>query len=163
MYLQRQISASCVEGEKESLADGTRFPYKLTDVLPKYILKLGEGKITSDYIRLDAADSYAIPLPEGYTNTEKLSCIIRSNAICKVVIVSPDHGTSTFLIKGTSGTTDGDHNGMIMWQGTVTSITLSVPTAFDPALIDYFLFEVPDLTSADSYQLGETALGYVAS
>lgn len=161
MFLQRQISAACVEGQKESLADGIKFPYKFSDVLPKYVLQIGEGEFTSDYIRLDATDSYSVPLPVSYSNTGILSCIIRSTARCRVVIVSPDHGTSTFLLKACSGTTDGDHSGALMWQGTVTSITVNVPTAFDSALVDYFLFKVPDLTLAASWRLGNRALGVI--
>ncbi len=161
MYLQRQISAACIEGEELYLADGQKFPYRFSDVLPKYILQIGNGEYTSDYIRLDATDSYAIPLPESYTSASRLSVIIRSNAICRVVVVSPDHGTSTFLLKATNGTTKGDHFGAIMWQGTVTSITVNVPTAFDSALVEYFMFKIPDLADADSWRLGDRALGVV--
>lgn len=162
MFLQRQIAATTVEGEKTYLADGTKVPYKLTDVLPKYALKLGEGKYASSYIGLDDGDSYVAQLPEGYASTEMLSCIIRSQSIVKVVIVSPDHGTSTFLLKGTNGTTNGDHPGLLMWQGTVTSITISSPTGAGAALVDYFFFEIPDLTSADSWRLGNRALGVIS-
>jgi len=161
MYLQRQISAVCTEGEQEYLSNSQKFPYRLADVLPKYVLAIGNGEYTSDYIRLDATDSYVIPLPESYTSSDRLSVIIRSNAICRVVVISPDHGTSTFLLKATNGTTAGDHFGSIMWQGTVTSITVDVPTAFDPALVEYFAFKIPDLTEASSWRLGDRALGVV--
>jgi hypothetical protein len=48
-----------------------------------------------------------------------------------------------------------------MWQGDVTSITLSVPAGFDSALIDYFLFKIPDLSLAASWRIGNRALGSV--
>lgn len=161
MFLLRQIAATLCEGEVDSIADGPRQPYKYVDSLPKYVMQIGDGKVGSDYIRLDATDSYVIPLPENYDTTQKLSVIVRSNAICKLVIVDPDLGTSTLLLKGCNGETDGDHFGMIMWQGRVSSITVSVPTAFDPALIEYFIYEVPDLNVAASYRIGERAIGYV--
>jgi hypothetical protein len=163
MFLQRQISASCVLGEFDSLADATKFPYKLVDVLPKYILNLEPGKFTSDYIDLDATDTFSVPLPTNYTTGERLSCVFRSNNICKLVIVSPDHGTSTFLLKSTSSAAQGDHKGIIMWQGSVTSITVSVPATFDPALIEYFIWEIPDLSLASSWKLGDMAIGYVTN
>lgn len=163
IYVRRQNAARSAEGLVDSLAEGYVFPYRLTDVLPKYVLKLDSGKYTSDYIRLDATDSRVIPLPAAYSSAEKLHCVIRSTAICRVAIVDPLLGSSTFLIKATSGSTKGDHPGILQWQGRVTSITINVPTAFDSALIDYFLFEIPDLTDADSWRTGTQAIGYVGT
>lgn len=162
MFLQRQISASLVEGEKISLADGVYFPYKLTDVLPKYILRLGEGQVSSGYLELAATESSVLQLPANYVNTDRLSVIIRTNQIVKCVVVSPDHGSSTFLTKSTDSTDEGEHLGPIMWQGTVTSITLSIPATFSSALIEYFMFVIPDLSEPTSYRLGQTALGYIS-
>lgn len=162
MFLQRQISVSLVEGEKESLADGYKFPYKLVDVLPKYVLRLGEGKVTSGYLSLAATESSSLQLPASYDVERPLSCIIRSTLRCKVVVVSPTHGSSTFLIKSTNDADDGYHYGFIMWQGDVTSITVSVPAGFNTALVDYFFWEVPDLDEPTSWQMGARAIGYVS-
>lgn len=162
-FFQRQISAIDAEGQLDGVPDAVNVPYRLVDVLPKYILKLGEGTYTSDYIRLNANTTFTVPLPAGYTNTSRLGCIFRSNDRCRLTVVSPDHGTSVFLLKSTNGSTDGDHSGIIMWQGTVTSIIVNVPTALvNPALIEYFLYQIPDLADADSYRLGEVALGVVS-
>lgn len=161
MYIQRQISAVVGQGQVETLPELSVFPFKMRDVLPKFSLVVGDGEYTSGQIRLDASDSYSVPLPAGYSNTARLSCIFRANSVCKVVIVSPDHGTSTILLKGTNGTTNGEHHGILMWQGTVTSITVSVAAAGDSTLIDYFLFEIPDLTDPDSWRLGARAIGNV--
>lgn len=156
MFLQRQISAVTGNGEKTSVADMPSVVWRLNDILPKYTLVLADGDWTSDYIKLDSADTYTVQLPANYTNASRLSCCFRSTAVVKLTVVSPTHGTSNFLLKGTNGTTDGDHKGIIMWQGDVTSILL---TAAADALVDYCLFKVPDLTDADSYQLGQRALG----
>lgn len=159
MFLQRQISAVVGKGEKTSVADMPAVIWRLSDILPKYTLVLENGDWTSDYIDLDSSDTYTVQLPANYSNTEILSCCFRSNAIVKLTFVSPDHGTSNVLLKGTNGTTNGDHKGIMMWQGTVTSIVI---TAAADALVDYCLFKVPDLTDADSYQLGQRALGVVS-
>lgn len=161
MYLRRQDAARCAEGIVDNLAEGYVFPYSLTDVLPKYVLKLESGKFSQDNLRLVASASRTIPLPAGYSSAEKLHCVIRSTAICKVVIVDPVLGSSTHLIKSTSGTTKGDHFGMLQWQGRITSITLSVPATFDTALVDYFLFEIPDLDAPESWRIGTQATGFV--
>jgi hypothetical protein len=160
-YLRRQISARVVDGTKESLADGTVFSYRLSDVLPKYVLKLANGKYQNAYFALDASDSYVMPLPPEYDTTQKLSVTIKATAVCKVVIVDPDLGTSTFLLKGSSGDTDGDHSGVLMWQGRVTSITISVAAAGETTEIDVFMFEIPDTEVAASWRTGSQAIGYV--
>jgi len=162
MFLQRQIAAISVDGQHTDLGDGTVVPYKLTDVLPKYVLRLASGATTSNYVRLNANTSYAVPLPASYTVASRLSCIFRANNFCRLVIVSPTHGTSTLLLKSTTGTTKGNHSGMIMWQGDVTSITINVPVGFDPTLIDWCMFQIPDLADADSYRIGSRAIGVVS-
>lgn len=163
IYLRRQNSVRVCEGNVASLSEGYVFPFRLTDVLPKYVLKLANGKYTQNSARLAATESLTVALPAGYDTTEKLACVVRSTETIKAVIVDPDLGTSTHLIKSTSGTTEGNHFGVLQWQGRITSITLSVPTAFDTALVDWFLWEIPDLTDPDSWQIGTQATGVVSS
>jgi hypothetical protein len=161
MFLQRQISASLVEGDQETLANGYKFPYKLVDVLPKYVLALGEGEVTSGYLELEATDSTVLQLPAAYVSPARISCVIRASNITKVVVVSPTHGTSTYLIKSTNTEAEGEHFGLLMWQGDITSITVSVPATFEDSLVEYFMFVIPDLDSPDSYLIGDRAIGYV--
>lgn len=161
MFLQRQISATLVEGEKTSIADGSKFPYKLVDVLPKYILRLGEGKVTSGYFSLAADDATNPQLPQDYDGTvDRLSCIIRSTNIVKVQCSSTTFGSTEYLLKATNSTDEGQHFGMLMFQGDVTSMDISVPTGFEDAEVEYFFWVIPDLDLATSWQLGQTAIGY---
>lgn len=163
MYIQRQIGASLVEGQKASLPDGTVFPFKLIDVLPKYVLSLANGKFTSDYVNIASGGSFTVPLPHDYSSNNRLSCIFRSIPSCRLSLVSAAvGGTSVFLIKGSSGTNKGNHEGILMFQDFVGSITLNVPVAFAAsARVDYFLWEIPDLDDPDSYRIGERAIGVV--
>jgi hypothetical protein len=161
MYLRRQIAVRVCNDIVDSLAEGTVFTYSLSDVLPKYVLKLASGKVIQDYIDLDAGESFSLPLPANYDTDEKLCVTIRSNERIKVVVVDPDLGTSTHLVMASSGTTDGDHEGILMWQGRVTSITVSVPATFDTAQIEFFMWEIPDLTIPASWRTGSQAIGYV--
>ncbi len=160
-FLRRQVAVRTVQGIVSALPSGTVFPYRLTDVLPKYVLKLDAGTYSSDTITLNASDSFAIPVPAAYDSANRIACFMRCTARCKVVIVDPELGTSTFLVKSTSGTTDGDHKGILMWQGRVTSITVSIPAAFADCIIDYWLWDIPDLALAASWQNGIQALGVV--
>lgn len=161
IHLRRQVAIRTVQGIVDTLPDGTVFPYRLTDVQPNHVLNIGNGLYTSNSIELNASDSYSIPVPSGYSSANKLACILRADSICKVVIVDPSLGTSTFLLKGTQGTTKGDHKGLLMWQGRVTSITVSVPATYDDTIIDYFLWSIPDLTDEASWMYGNQITGVV--
>lgn len=162
-YFRRQIAARSVDGLKDYLSEGKVFSYRLSDVDPKYVLKLANGKHIQNYISLDATESYALPLPPNYDTTQKLHCTIKATERCKVVVVDPDLGTSTFILMASSGSTDGDHEGLLMWQGRVTSITVSVPAAFDTALINYSIWEIPDTEDPDNWRIGVQATGVVES
>lgn len=162
MYIQRQIAMTVGEGQKTTLPDMRDIYYRMTDVQPKYALNIANGEYSSDKIRLDASDSYTVQLPENYTNASRLHCcFVVKQADCKAVIVSPDHGTSTVLLKATTGTTNGEHAGVLMFSGTVTSIVLSVDAGADSSLIEYFLYKIPDLSLAASWRIGSRAVGSV--
>lgn len=162
IHLRRQVAIRTAQGIVDSLPDARVFPYRLTDVDPKYVLNIGNGLYTSNSIELNASDSYTVPVPSAYSSADKLACIFRADSICKVVIVDPALGTSTFLLKGTQGTTKGDHKGLLMWQGRVTSITVSVPATYDDTIIDYFLWSIPDLTDEASWQMGNQIIGVLS-
>ncbi len=162
IFVRRQYAAACGQGSHSTLPDCTIFPYRFTDVNPRNTLNLEDDKFTSDYTALTANTSFSIPVPDGYSSANKLGVILRATAITKVVIVDPSAlGTSTFLIKATSGTTKGNHPGILAWSGRVTSITVSVPSAFDTSLVQWFLYEIPDLTLASSWKNGYQTLGVV--
>lgn len=161
MHIQRQISVVSTDGINTSVADTEQFSYRLVDVLPKYILNVGPGEFTSNYVGIAAGGSYSIPLPAGYDSAERLNVVIRSQLICKIVIVHPVHGSSSFLVKSTESLAAGDHKGVFQWQGRVSSITVSVPSPSDLNLIDWFIWQIPDLDSPSSYMIGHQATGTV--
>lgn len=163
IYVRRQHAARLGQGNKASLPDLGTIIYRLNDVSYRNTLKLSDDKMTSGYMVISANTSFSIPLPEGYTTSNRLAVILRGNAIAKVVLVDPVLGTSSFLLKGTSGTTKGDHPGVISWQSKVTSITVSVPVGYDQCLLEYFLFEIPDMTVESSWQKGSQILGVVSA
>lgn len=161
MYVLRQITARLAKGKKlTSVGTAVTFPYRLTDVLRKYVLKVDDGDVVMDSFAMNASDSESLQLPRNYTNTSRLFFQLRTTDTVKVTIVSPDQGTSNILVKGTRGTTLGDHDGLLTFCGTVTSVTITVPAAATAdVLLEYFAFKLPDLTDADSYRIGNLALG----
>lgn len=159
IFVRRQIKATAARGILNSISDGTVFNYRVTDSLPKYVLKLDPGKVAYGFFSLEAGESYVIPLPETYESTERLCCLIKTTTIGKIVTVSPTHGTSTVLVKGTDSTAEGEHPGIYVFQADTTSITASVPAGSSDCDFEYFFYEVPDLSSENSYRLGLQALG----
>lgn len=162
IHLRRQFSGLLADGEQFQLPDATSFPYRISDVLPKIVLDLEEGKFTQNEILLSASQSYSVPLPANYDTSKRLAVTIRSENICKVVL-NNGTTTSTFLLKSTNGTTLGDHPGLLVFQDLVSTLTISVPATFDDAFIDYFIWEIPDLADPDSYRTGNLAFGYVVN
>lgn len=161
MYLQRQISVQLCEGEKETAAEGYRFPYRLVDVLPKYVLNVGDGAISSGYFELGTGDTLTLPLPEEAAATDYVSVILRSRTRVRVEVTYNSLPTSVFLMEGTDSTDEGEHPGLLMFQGKIVSIQVTIPTGEVASLLEYFMFKVPDLDIAASYQIGDRAIGYV--
>lgn len=156
MYVYRQITGFLAAGDAPSIAEATVFPWRLRDVRAAIVLKLAEGKVAGDSIRLNSAQSFVVPLPSDYDTTRPLFCLFKSSSVARVVTVSPAHATSTALIKCATG-----YPGIFQWAGRVTSITLSNPHATDATEIEYLLHELPDLTLAASFRGGSMAFGYI--
>ncbi len=163
IFVRRQFAARCGQGSHSQLPDLPIIGYRFTDVSPRNVLKLDADKITSGYMMISANTSFALPLPEGYSSANYLAVVLRGNAICRAVLVDSVLGTSTFLLKGTSGTTKGNHPGVISFQGHVTSVTVNVPVAFDDCLLEYFMYEIPDLTVPGSWQNGSQTIGVITT
>lgn len=160
MYILRQIGGKLAVGQVASLAAATRFPWRLVDVPSKYKLYVAAGKASCQFGIIAAGASKTLALPEAYTAGKPLYVSIKVNDLTKVVVVSPDHGTSTFLVKATNGAVNGAHDGLLIWVGTVTSITVTAAAAATNGVqVESFLFELPDLTVQTSFRDGARALG----
>lgn len=162
MYILRQFQASLADGERSAMAEATRFTWRLRDILPKYTLSIASGLYSNGYQLVDDT-SFAVPLPEDYDTANRLYYALRAEGIVKATVVSPTHGTSTFLIKGTTGTTNGDHHGLLIGVGDITSITLVTSASSVTTPVEWFFFSLPDLTDADSFRLGQLALGVTSA
>lgn len=159
-YIQRQIAAFLARGDVDAMADATKFASRIRDVRPSTILKLDDGKWSSQALTLNASDSYVVQLPSDYSSANKLHGVFtfsQGGGKVKAVVVSPElTGTSTQLLYSETG------RGLWIFQQRVTSITLSLAAAQSDAILEYFLFEMPDLADADSYRDGDRTLGYVS-
>jgi len=160
MYVLRQIAAHLAQGRLDEISEAVVFPWRLKDVLPKYALNVGEALISQGETVANST-TYSIPLPSAYVNTERLACYIKATGAdpVKVTVVSPDHGTSEFMLSPTNSDLLGVHDGLIVWCGTVTSINVINAGAATTIPVEWFLFQLPDLDAASGYRLGQLALG----
>lgn len=158
-FLFRQISMMLARGDVAAIADAETFPYRQRDVKPSTVLKIDSGLRCGQALSLAAAGTYTVQLPDDYDTAQKLHGIFVTNGIIRAVTTSPElTGTSTQLIKGTAA----DGRGTWTFQQRITSIVLSNPTAA-VVLVEYMLFQLPDLAVQESYRDGCRTIGYVTT
>lgn len=151
-YVSRQCHAYLCEGELASLKEADVITWRQLDVLPKYALVVGTGDVAAGMGTVANGTPETLALPIDYTNASRLMVFIRTTGIVKVTIVSPDNGTSNHLLKATAGVTLGDHPGLLVLCGTVTSIVVTNPIAATTPLVEWSFVKLPDLTAAASYR-----------
>lgn len=164
MYIQRQIAAFLCEGQVTGIGDSpNKNLYRATDIPAKNILLIPSGQYSSGVFQVTSAGSYSLPTPLQYDGTSRLSMLIRVNNTAKIVYTG-SQGTNTALIKGTSGTTKGDHKGIFMVQDVISAITISSPAALGTDVtVEYFMFQLPDVTVSSSWRKGSQIIGYVTT
>lgn len=154
LYAQRQFSLTVAAGSVTELSAAPKPVYQMTDVHPKYVLKLADGKANGDTASIAAGGSFSLPLPSDYASSKRLFVALRATGIVKATVVSPDHPTSDVMVRPPYLSSEG----IFSFVGTVTSITINNPTIAEVRL-QWFLFEYPDLALADSWRDGGRALG----
>lgn len=164
-FLRRQVAAKLALGEQTQIADAATFLWQIRDVLPKYILKLAAGKWSYGKDLLAQSGTAALPLPSDYDSANRLFVAVRATAYSKVTVVSPAHTTGSIMLMGTTGSTTGNHDGLAVFQERITSVTFAIPSTGQGGAdteIEWFFFEIPDLTDPDSWRDGDRALGVVS-
>lgn len=133
--------------------------WQLTDVPLKYILRMAsEGLVSHDYINIAASTTETLALPNEYVNTQRLFVALRAADDVRVVVASPNHATSTVVLKTSGAGGSAAQNGIITMVDTITSITVFNGHAGAVA-IEYFMFQYPDITRAAGWRIGSQATG----
>lgn len=161
VYLQRQFAGWLAAGDD---TDPVVFPpqsrvWDMRDVYPSNVLQMDSGLQNSFETTIDTLGSLTVQLPQLYDSAEKLAVLIRGNKLLKIVTVIPVAGTSTALLRPGLAT---DQNGVHCFCGRVTSITIT-NTSADTATVQYFLYQMPDLTLAASWEQGYQVTGVVVT
>lgn len=131
------------------------------DRLTMPALALDSGKAISHEFENVANTSNTLVLPADYDTAKQLYVAIRTTENLRIAITSPSFvGTKVVLLKATTGTTFGEHAGIFVWQGRITTIAVSVALGAAAADVSAFIYEIPDLDSSASYVDQELALGF---
>lgn len=156
MYLYRQISALLTRNSVETVAEAPPGPKnRLAHSLQTLVV--ADGKFTADYEPIAAAASKTLQQPSDYLSSKRLYFSLQTSSTVKVTITSPVSGTSVFVVKAAT-----NHPGELTMQGRVTSIAVAAPAGGGTALVKWVMFEVPDLSDADSFRGGVLATGVVS-
>lgn len=155
-YVQRQFSAFLGNGSNTDpvMYGVANRLWTSQDVYPAKILKLASGEAQTVVLFLNVDSAGTVSLPSGYVSTSKLMFTLSTDSTVKVVTVSPDHPTSTVLVKAATG-----QNGLFSFVGTVTSIVVTNESLTATATVIYNLFEYPDITDPDSWRDGTQTTG----
>lgn len=162
--INRTIYGRIFRGSSEQISDTGPWDLigALFDKTNMPALLLDPGKQAYQSFSLAQNTSAAIPRPEAYDAADRLYVAVQSDFKSRVVIVSPTHGTSTVLLKGTDSDDDGTHASFFTWQGDVTSVTISIPSTADGGVttaVQVFMYAIPDLSDFESYFDKQIGLG----
>lgn len=107
--------------------------------------------------------SYSILLPPDYDVTRPMYVAVQSDLKARVNFDSPTYGNGNIaLLYGTNSSTDGVHYGVWTFQGDLTAFSISIPSTADGGAttrVKVFMYEIPDLTTADSFFDRQIGLG----
>lgn len=154
-FARRQFGLTVAQGDVDTLLEamGTTPYYQSNDVNPRMVLRLEDGGYAGYQTQIAAAGSYTVQLPNTYTSASRLFFAMSTSQTAKVVVVSPDHSTSTVLVSAI-----GTSPGVFSWTGTVTSITVSVPGA-SASTFSYMAWTLPDISLSSGWRQGQQSSG----
>lgn len=161
-FVQRQFAGFMAPGDDTDpvLFDPTTRVWQLRDTYPSNILKLANGKTLSGSYSIAASGSGTAALPPDYDSANRLWVLIKTSKDLKIVIVDPVLGSSTIT---TEAGTASDEAGILCFCGRVTSITLDNSAGAAAVTVETVMFEMPDLSDADSWRDGYQTTGVVSS
>jgi hypothetical protein len=158
MNILRQIAASLAQGVQSSLVGaGDLYTQQLTDVRSSWILQLAaSGQFSSDLIVLAASGTATIALPQGYTDdTQPLYVAIASTETIELTYTHTTLGVSKMMIQAGNAS---DQQGLVAFCGPTQSLALANPQT-SSAVVEWFLFQVPPLTTNTSWFFGSQSTG----
>ena len=148
IILDRDISVSMFDGNKSAMQDSTKQIFRIESQDQFFgrsrqplcpAMNSGSGIIAT-------AGTFAVALPDGYTNAAYLLYVIRSAGTITATVVSPDHATAAVIVYGTS-----TQLGTFSTTEHVTSISLKNDTG-SACYFEYQCYYLPDITIESSFR-----------
>ena len=157
MLLLRQIGSTLTGGAQTELYGTADYNEQVTDVNSRYILRLaGPGKVSNDRtVIAPGGTNVTIPLPQNYDETKRLYVAVASDQVVQVFFNSPVFGAGSFLVNPGASS---DQQGIAAFLGLTASLSVSNNGEID-ATVEWFLFELPDITTPAGWRDGALATG----
>ena len=154
MFALRQLAAFLADGAESDMSAIPEFVFQLVDVNPRFILRLkDDGRASGDLATATAGGgSFALQLPQNYDPANRLCVLLSSSKTIEVTIVAVS-GTYRVMVRAGFA-----QLGLLAFSDYITSITVLNAGASD-ALIEWLLYELPDITTVDGWRDGAIALG----
>lgn len=156
--LQRQVNFVLARGVKAAIADAVSSLWRFRDAEPRDKLVLQPGKWSGGSESVSGVGVFTLPFPTDYDPTNRLAVFLACDQPMKF-----NKFGSEGTVKGTRGTDDGDHKGIVCFQEILTAPVTLTGTLGVGVLthIDYFAFEIPDLSLPASWKDGMQTTGVV--
>jgi hypothetical protein len=137
--------------------------YQFRDIEPRNKLVLSPGLMAQGSIVLTASETYDAPLPIEYDTTKYLAFVCISNFPVLITVTrSPSTSSNYLYCFGTDSDNEGIHLGHLNFQETnVTGIQFRNVVSANSAAISWYMFQMPPLTSVDSWKDGVQTLGVI--
>lgn len=159
MLVLRQINLQLEAGAdiaSEALTNDTSA--QMTDVNPRYIMQLaGDGKFASDFTQIaGTSTAFALPLPQKYVTTNMLVVILTADQTVQVTTTGAN-GTSNQMVRA-------GLNQLGIWTqcGPVTGITVTSNSTATAVNVEWFMYELPAITTNAGWLDGPLATGLIA-
>lgn len=127
-------------------------------------LVLDPGKQIYYDFKLDQNESATLALPADYAVGAKLYIAVQCSLLTLLTYTSPTHGVGQIVkLNASNDATLGVHAGFWCYQGDMTTFVVSIPNTGAggaTTLIQCFMYEIPDLSDAESYYDQEIGLGH---
>jgi len=146
MLLKRSFAAQIYEGQDDDgvIETNALISEVADDPGQKEVIvsahSLGGGQIV-------ASGSLTVPLPNGYTNASYLHVTVIAEGLIRVKTTSPDHGSSTTLVQGSSTAP-----GMHQICEKVTTLTIENTSAATAVKVSYLCVAMPDISDEDYFR-----------
>lgn len=154
MILHRNFGFQVAEGNIE---DDQYFDpiYSFFDTVERRKLVLAAGKFSGDTILIAATTgSEALELPSSYDATKKIMVFIKANGSLDLSADQTSFGSGFFVVHGEAA-----RPGICYFMmDKLTAATLYNYSASD-VQVEYFMYELPDITDPDSFLGGAYAFG----